>query len=680
MDNKIGSIDNDGNMTSNGMDDFNDMTSPTSNDDMTGYDITSYDSGLDSKNSNRKEEEENEEFDVFGNTKPQKEKQPINKLIIIVPVAIIALIIIIALLVSSANKYTVVTKNMTIKIKEEEKIELKGKDKVLSKIKCTSKDEKIATVDKDCKVTGVSIGTTTIYIGKNGKKDKSITVKVETNKEELTFKKTNVTVNKDETVKLEITNVLEDDIFSWTSNNETVATVDQFGVVTGVHAGTTTIVCKESDGRSVSTKVTVESDEILIEKISLTAQTIAIGEKLQLKPTITPENGLAIYTWKSSKESVVEIDENGVVTGLSAGEATITVTSHNGKKATTKIKVDAKKVASITIEGCSGGVAIGTPITLKAILSPDTASTKVTWTSSNTNIATVSGGKVSGRKVGNVTITAEADGKTATCKLKVSPTAVQSIKVNPTSMNLDQGATKKITVTYEPSNSKEYYPAKFTSSNSKIASVDSEGNVKGLTPGKATITVTAGGKKATVSVTVNATAATKIELTGCQNTLAFGDQLTLTAKVLPDTAKSKTVTWTSSNTTIATVSGGRVTTKGVGDVTITASTSNGVTATCKIKVNAPTISSISASTSKLSLSVDKSSTVTITVDSEKTLSSTQINKFYDISWTTTNADIVSITPNSSNKLKATIKGLKKGSATVHVRVGYTSTTFQVVVS
>jgi uncharacterized protein YjdB len=267
---------------------------------------------------------------------------------------------------------------------------------------------------------------------------------VEEDKEELTFKKTNVTVNKDETVKLEITNVLEDDIFSWTSNNETVATVDQFGVVTGVHAGTTTIVCKESDGRSVSTKVTVESDEILIEKISLTAQTIAIGEKLQLKPTITPENGLAIYTWKSSKESVVEIDENGVVTGLSAGEATITVTSHNGKKATTKIKVDAKKVASITIEGCSGGVAIGTPITLKAILSPDTASTKVTWTSSDTNIATVSGGKVSGRKVGNVTITAEADGKTATCKLKVSPTAVQSIKVNPTSINLDQGATKKI--------------------------------------------------------------------------------------------------------------------------------------------------------------------------------------------------------------------------------------------
>ena len=163
-------------------------------------------------------------------------------------------------------------------------------------------------------------------------------------------------------------------------------------------------------------------------------------------------------------------------------------------------------------------------------------------------------------------------------------------------------------------------------------------------------------------------------------TLNKGESYTLEATVAPSNATNKTVTWTSSNTTIATVSGGRVTTKGVGDVTITASTSNGVTATCKIKINAPTISSISASTSKLSLSVDKSSTVTITVDSEKTLSSTQINKFYDISWTTTNADIVSITPNSSNKLKATIKGLKKGNATVHVRVGYTSTTFQVVVS
>ena len=678
MDNKIGSIDNDGNMTS-GMDDFNTMTAPSSEDEVSSYDITSYDSGLDSKNSNNNDDE-NEEFDVFGNSKPQKEKKPINKMILIIPLALIALIIIIVLLVNSGNKYTVKTKNMTIKIKESEQIKLEGKEKVLSKLKCTSKDEKIATVDKDCKVTGVSVGTTTIYIGKDGKKDKSVTVKVETNKEELQLKQINITVEKDQTVKLEVVNVLEDDVFSWTSNNETIATVDQFGVVTGVHAGTTTVVCRESDGRTVSTRVTVTSDEVLIENISLASQTIAIGEKVQLKPTISPENALAIYTWKSSKESVVEVDENGVITGMSAGEATITVTSHNGKKTTTKIKVDAKKAASITIEECRGGVTIGTVLTLKANLSPSTATSKVTWTSSDTSIATVSGGKVSGRKVGTVTITAEADGKTATCKLKVSPTSVQSIKASPTSMSLDQGAIKKISITFEPSNSKEYYTVTFKSSNTKVATVDSDGNVKGIGPGSATITASAGGKSVKVSVTVNATAVTSIQLTGCQNTLTYGDSLTLTAKVLPDTAKSKTVSWSTSNSSVATVSGGKVTTKGVGNVTITASTSNGVTATCQITVNAPTISSISASTSKVTLNVDNSSTVTITVNASKSLSTTQINKFYDISWTTTNSDIVSITPNSSNKLKATIKGLKKGNATVHVRVGYTSTTFQVVVS
>ena len=118
MDNKIGSIDNDGNMTS-GMDDFNTMTAPSSADEVSSYDITSYDSGLDSKNSNNNDDE-NEEFDVFGNSKPQKEKKPINKMILIIPLALIALIIIIVLLVNSGNKYTVKTKNMTIKIKESE--------------------------------------------------------------------------------------------------------------------------------------------------------------------------------------------------------------------------------------------------------------------------------------------------------------------------------------------------------------------------------------------------------------------------------------------------------------------------------------------------------------------------------------------------------------------------------
>ena len=140
-----------------------------------------------------------------------------------------------------------------------------------------------------------------------GKKDKSVTVKVETNKEELQLKQINITVEKDQTFKLEVVNVLEDDIFSWTSNNETVATVDQFGVVTGVHAGTTTIVCRESDGRSVSTRVTVTSDEVLIENISLAPQTIAIGEKVQLKPTISPENGLAIYTWKRARKGESQV-------------------------------------------------------------------------------------------------------------------------------------------------------------------------------------------------------------------------------------------------------------------------------------------------------------------------------------------------------------------------------------
>lgn len=676
MDNKIGSIDNDGNMTSSNMDDFNDMTSPSNvTEEASSYDVSSYDSGMDIKDDN------NEEFDVFGNSKPQKEKKPLNKMLLIIPVVIILIIAIVVIFINSSNKYTVTTKNVTIKVKETEEIEVSGKEKVLDQLTYSSEDEAIAKVDDEGNITGVSIGTTTIYIGKNGKKENKITVKVETNKEELVLKETNISVEKDATYQLEIENVLEDDVFSWSSSNEVVATVDQFGLVTGVHAGTATIVVKESDGRTVSTRVTVNSDEILIDNITLTNQTIAIGEKITLKPTISPANGLAIYTWKSSKESVATVDENGVVTGLEDGTTTITVTSHNGKKATAKITVDAKLASSITISGCNGGLAIGSPITLTANLSPDSATSKVTWTSSNTNIATVSSGKVTGKATGTVTITATtANGKKATCKLTVSPTAVSSLSASPTSMTLDQGASKKVSITFSPSNAKQYYTISFKSANTKIATVASDGTVTGISPGTTTITASAGGKSVKVSVTVNASAVTSIEMTGCQNSLVYGDSLTLTATALPTTAKNKTITWKSSDTSIATVSGGKITTKGTGTVIITASTSNGTTATCKLTITAPTVSSVTASTSKLELAVNKSGTVTVTIAASKSLSTTEINKLYDISWTTTNTDVISITPNSSNALKATIKGIKAGSATVHVRVGYVSTTFQVVVS
>ena len=482
-----------------------------------------------------------------------------------------------------------------------------------------------------------------------------------------------------ETVKLEATvepaNATVKTV-EWTSSNELIAEVDQNGVVTGIHGGTTTIIVRESDGRKVSARVTVESDEILIDKMTLEEKTIAIGESLQLKPTVSPEGALTILKWKSSKESVVQVDENGIVKGISGGTATITAESHNGKKVSAKVTVDPKLPASITISGCSGGVAINTPLTLKVEYSPDTAKSTITWTSSNPNVATVSGGKVTGKEVGNVVITAETkNGKKATCKLKVNAMAVQEIKLSSTNIVLDQQASKKITASFNPTNAKEFYTVTWKSSNTNVAKVANDGTITGVNPGTATVTASAGGKSASVTVTVNATLATNVTLDGCVNTIEAGKTFKLTATITPTTAKNKTITWSSSDTTIATVSSGTVSAKKAGTVTITAATSNGKKATCVVTVTSPPITGVDLSTESVKIKVGES----VTITAETNLTTTNFNKYYTMSWRSSNPAAATVTPNSTNSLKATIKGVAKGATTIHVTVGTINKTIQVVV-
>jgi len=679
MDGKIDSIDNDGNITSTSLDEFDSMNTSVSmeeNLEKNNYETT-YNSEFNMKNEidDEFQNDKQEEYDVFGNSKQPKKE--FNKKILLIPIILLIIIIlVIFIFIKSSNKFTIENKNIIIKVKETEEIEVKAKEKVKKKLTYSSGDTKIATVDDDGTIKGVSIGNTTIYVGINGKKTSKINVKVETNKEELVLKESNIKIKKDENYQLEVKNVLEDDVFEWISNNENIVTVDQQGILTGIHGGTTTVVVKEKDGRKVSTKVTVISDEVLIDKISLESKTIAIGEKIALVPVIEPANSLSILSWKSSKESVVEIDEKGVITGLSEGTSTITVQSHNGKKATAKITVDKKIPASISMSGCNGSVTIGSPITLTTNLKPDTASSKITWISSNSDIATVSGGKVSGKAVGKVTITAKtANGKTATCNLSVTPTAISSIKASITNVTLDQQETKKVSITISPSSASKYYKVSFKSSNTNIAKVSSDGTITGVNPGSATITATVGGKSVKINVNVNASNVTSIKMTGCQSSMEAGKRITLTAQALPTTAKDTGISWSSSDTAIATVSRGNVTAKKAGVVTITAKTANGTTATCKINVTKPAITKLSLSEKSITLSVGSSKSITATTN----LTTTEFNKFYIMSWKSSNTLAVTVTPNSTNSLKVTIKGVKKGSSTVHATVGGKSITLQVVV-
>ena len=173
------------------------------------------------------------------------------------------------------------------------------------------------------------------------------------------------------------------------------------------------------------------------------------------------------------------------------------------------------------------------------------------------------------------------------CSEEPTPTAVTSVTLDSTSMTLIEGESQRLTATVSPSNA-ENKTVIWISSNSSVASVK-DGVVTAIKAGNATITVKTddGGKTATCEVAVN-TKLYPVESVSLNKTsyeVTEGDEFTLTASVKPDNATNKNVTWSSSNTSVATVTNGKVTTLKTGTVTITVKTEDGgKTATCEVFV------------------------------------------------------------------------------------------------
>ncbi len=173
---------------------------------------------------------------------------------------------------------------------------------------------------------------------------------------------------------------------------------------------------------------------------------------------------------------------------------------------------------------------------------------------------------------------------------EVDKVSVTGVSLNKTSLSMTEDETQTLTATVTPSNATEK-SVSWSSSNTSVATVSSSGVVTAKASGSATITVTTndGGKKATCLVTVKArtVAVTGVGLDKTSLSMTVGDFQTLTATVTPSNATDKSVTWSSSNTSVATVSSsGVVTAKGIGTATITVTTNDGdKRALCTIVVN-----------------------------------------------------------------------------------------------
>ena len=243
--------------------------------------------------------------------------------------------------------------------------------------------------------------------------------------------------------------------------------------------------------------------------LNKTSTSIQRGNTETLTATITPNNATnKTVTWTTSDPSVATVSSDGVVTAVSIGNATITATTNDGTNlsASCEVTVFWNAVTGISVSPETATVWVGHTTTLTASVAPANASNKtVTWSSSNTSVATVdANGVVTGVSTGNVTITAttEEGGYTASATITVIPVPVSGVTLNQSLIRLTTG-TYQLVATVAPSDAANKNVT-WTSANTAIATVSNTGVVTPVSPGTTTVTVTTedGGYTATCTVKV----------------------------------------------------------------------------------------------------------------------------------------------------------------------------------
>jgi uncharacterized protein YjdB len=454
---------------------------------------------------------------------------------------------------------------------------------------------------------------------------------------------------------------------TWTTSDATLATVSAAGVVTATatNTGTVTITATTTDGAYTSSATLYVISGLAV---TPTAVTVGIGGTATLTPVITPAGTPASsVAWSSNATATATVNSTGVVTGVAVGNTTINVKTTDGTTVTSSVYV----VGGITITPTSGSIDVTKTVTMvvKSTAGVTVPNANVTWTSSNTAIATVStAGVVTGVASGGpVTITATTTDGTysATATFYV----ISGLAVSPTAITLGVGNTSNITATSTPAGT----PATnlvWASAAAGTATVSTSGIVTAVAVGNTTVTAktTDGNLTGTTSVYVVG----GITVTPSTAAIYIGKTKTMTVTSAGGvTVPNANVTWTTSDATIATVSTAGVVTASAtntGTVTITATTSDGMySSSSTIYV----VSGITITPATDSLPVGNSFLLTISSTPSTSISNTSVT------WSSSNTAIATVsaagvvTASGTNTgtvtiTAKTVDGNKSATSTIYV--------------
>jgi len=377
---------------------------------------------------------------------------------------------------------------------------------------------------------------------------------------------------------------------TWSSADSTTAAVSAAGVVTGGATGVTTVTAR-SGNFSASTQITVTSANVCATPVSIAVTpgnpTVPVNTTQQLAATGTNSDASTcditdLVTWSSSTIANATVSAGGLAKGVAAGSATITATL-GSVTGSTSVTVTAPSITSISVtpDDMTLAIGVGEQYIASAIYSDGSIQdlvTGVTWTSSNTSVATVdSEGLATTLAAGTTTITATVGTLTDTSVITVVPAHLQSITLTPTNVTLAGGTQQQFAATgnFDDGSTQVLTSALWSSSATSVLTIDANGLGVAVGPGTSTVNVVSGTVSASTSVTV--TTATLVSLaiappnSSMPNnaTKQFAATGTFSDNSTQDVTQS--VLWSSSTPNVATITNlGLVTSLSTGTTTITA--------------------------------------------------------------------------------------------------------------
>ncbi len=591
-----------------------------------------------------------------------------------------------------------------------------------------SDDDRVVSVDENGILSAKSEGSATItilifYNGQTFENSFSVNVMAEGQKmpidPELSIYSSLSTleVDQESTVSFRFINKvnnqpLEPESFVWNSLNSSIATVDTSGNILAKSEGSTTItITVVYDGQSYSDtfslSVTAKQVVVVQPELSVSSRINSLEETQESKVTyrfinkdtnqpIQPES----TTWSSSNTTVATIDNSGNILAKSEGSTTITITVvYDGQSYsdTFSLSVTAKPVVVQPQLAVSSRInSLEETQESKAtyqFINKDTRQPiqpeSTTWSSSNTNVATIdNSGNILAKSEGSttITITVVYDGQsysdTFSLSVTAKPVVVQpQLAVSSRINSLEE--TQESKATYQFINKDTRQPIQpesttWSSSNTNVATIDNSGNILAKSEGSTTITITIvyNGQSYSDTFLLSVTAKPivvepKLSLTSTPNSLKKGEESQLSYgfinKTDDESLTPQSVSWQSGNENVVSVnSTGLITAKNPGSTTITLTINfdgQSYTDSFSIRVWIDPLLSITSTLQR----IEKDDTETLSFDYFDDQGQKQSSK--SVTWESSDSGVISIDSNG------TITAVKVGQATLTVKTQVGSTTY-----